>query len=186
MVRCIWYVILILAAAVGYKFLINWNYCRRCQKLKAEYLEWLKGNTEYNIHEKRNEILGLFKQAGVEDRIIPVTMSPAPDYIQQASASAFENLTAGCKKINIECLQIFDNAIGVFKTRKKEAFNPLYWLDLLLFAPRNFLNYIGAGESTSAKICNIILQILWWIVEVLLVFFHDKALQIVEVVKNIF
>lgn len=138
------------------------------------YLDWID-NPSIPITAHQMQILKLFKNAEVPDSIIQVTEIISPTQFQRPTASIFENLTT--RRINFypEVNQKFDIAIGVYASRMKETFNPLYWIDLILFAPRYLVRYIGFDtEKAAAKICNVLLTFIWWVAMFFLAFFYNQ------------
>ena len=76
---------------------------------------------------------------------------------------------------------------GIFKKRCWETFNPLYWLNLLIYLPQNLLQYLGfCGKNIFTKL----LQLLWWIIGIFTAaatqLYPDLCRQIVEQVLQKF
>ena len=65
-------------------------------------------------------------------------------------------------------------AKGIFKSRIFEAFSPLYWINCILFLPRNILTYLGLDAD---GIMSKILQLLYWITTPLIVAFRDSIYE---------
>ena len=57
-------------------------------------------------------------------------------------------------------LGMFHRAIGVYRSRMIETINPLYWIETIIFLPRQILNYLGVTpESVIIKIA----QLIYWL-----------------------
>ena len=60
-------------------------------------------------------------------------------------------------------LNSFQVAKGYYKARFLESFNPIYWINIIIFLPQKILKYIGMNENTSFRIANVILTFFYWV-----------------------
>ena len=71
----------------------------------------------------------------------------------------------------------FKNAIGVFKGRIFESINPKYWIDCVLFLPKNLLMYLNvSAESIFIKI----FQLIYWLFGIILTLFSNDIANLIK------
>jgi len=64
---------------------------------------------------------------------------------------------------------MFNEAIGYYRDRTVEAFNPLYWVETLIYLPRTLLSYIGVNpENVVVKS----LQVLYWLISPIVTYLY--------------
>jgi hypothetical protein len=65
----------------------------------------------------------------------------------------------------------FQQAITIFKQNIKDAINPIYWLDFIIFLPRHTATYLNVSpEKVGIKIS----QIIWWFLNIIYVIFRNE------------
>ncbi len=56
---------------------------------------------------------------------------------------------------------MFHKSIGIYRSRMIDAINPIYWIEFVIYLPKNVFQYVGASpESTLVKST----QIIYWLV----------------------
>lgn len=161
-----------------YKALRNTCHYFRIKKLYS-YFKTITSEKVEDINEKvfetKAEVIELFKKAGIHDTLVPTIKLLGYGQGVHYNASAFDTYPCNREDFLHVYLSIFDESIGTFKRRILEVFSPFYWIDLILFAPKNLLNYIGASpESRSTKILNILLTFIYWIFGIFIAIFKEK------------
>lgn len=159
-------IILVIIFVVLYKFLINHLKYKNCIKYRDMYLQWIDGKCD-ELTTYRTEIINLFKQADIKDINTPIERNIGRGYIQSASVSAFNNFPSlAHKNLVVANLAMFDDAIGIYRKRRKDAYSPLYWIELLLWAPSRIIDYLFRNFSNNKMITQIrkIANVLWWVV----------------------
>ncbi len=77
-------------------------------------------------------------------------------------------------------------AIGTYRARIFETFLPMYWIELLLYLPREILRYLGLPpESLATKTLQLFYWFLGLVATVLWAFFQSRVEQIVGQWLNI-
>lgn len=166
---------------VIYKSLSNLLKYLRVKKLYKEYYAWLaEQDKEDTFTTHRNEILQLFKNAGVKDSYIPMTQPMGYGQIAQFSASVFNNLTHKNKHIAASVDEKFLEVIGIYRKRCIDSFNIFYWIDLIIWLPKSVINYLGLS---SENIFTKTTQLLWWLITPIGLLFRE---QFVEWLQSIF
>lgn len=161
-----------------YKLLKNIYCCKRLQKLYS-YFKTITSEKSEDINNKafetKAEVIELFKKANIKDYSIPTMKLLGYGQAAHYNASAFANYPNINKDFFIAYVSMFDEAIGTYKRRAWEVLNPFYWIDLIIFAPKNILNYIGvSSESRSTKILNVILISVYWFFGIFIAIFKEK------------
>lgn len=154
--------LIVFAFVVVYKLLTNYIHLKQVQQYEKEFIGFLSDDS-YLIDEHKLQTIDLFKKAGIKDIQTPVSQSMGHGQIANFGASVFTNFPMAQKAIAEPALIMFRNAIGIYKTRMRDAVNPVYWIDLVVFFPKNILCYIGLDSETSAfKLWNVFLTFIWW------------------------
>lgn len=169
----IWKFLILFLALVIYKFITNYIAYKKCHKFAQRHFDWvMKKDAAFPTF--RSEVIALFKRANITDAHVTITRSLLPGHLQSANVSVFDNFPSIYTEVIAIAQSMFDDAIGVYRRRILDSINPLYWIDLVVFAPRHLLHYLGIDtERATAKICNLILSILWWIFCIGLAFFKQ-------------
>lgn len=163
-----------------YKFSSNLLSYVRIQKYKAEYLEFLKNGTK-KIQQHSTLTVSLFKKAGVEDRYFSMTQPIGYGQMEILNTSTFENFPSHYQPFSQYQREMFEDAIGIYRSRTLESFNPIYWIDLIVFMPRNVLGHIGVDKTTTRyKITNILLTFFWWAFTTLVAIFQPELKQYIS------
>jgi hypothetical protein len=107
------------------------------------------------------------------------------NHVIQKEVELFENLTCmktiGDISVPHTIRTFFSSSIGVFKARVKKSFNPLYWIDCLLFLPQNVMAYLGYPlEEKKINLIARVLNIVYWcfafFAQVFVILFHPLIL----------
>ncbi|MFQ7092178.1 MAG: hypothetical protein ACLRQ8_10255 [Coprococcus sp.] len=171
---------------VGYKFLSNLLHCLRIRKLHQYFCEFMKQQRD-NMNLYRQEVLSLFEKAHIKDVKIPVSERIGNSQIANWTASTFSMFPSLRPAFSSTALNMFEEAEGVFRKNMIDSINPFYWIDLIIFLPKTLLSYLGISSETSTyKICNVLLTFIWWVFEVFLIYYKPQLQQfLVELVRNI-
>lgn len=163
-----------------------YNYFR-VKRLKNYYIKWLIGEKE-NFTTYKNEIISLFKKAKIKDSFFPTLNYAGYGLLASFNASVFSNLLSKENSVVQHVSLMFDEAIGYFRKNIFNCFNPLYWLERIIFLPKQFLLYIGIkNDKSSFRALNISLTLLWWIIVIIGFVFGDKVDSfITTTVQNFF
>lgn len=170
---------------LAYKFLKNLFNLYKVKKIEKYFYTIYTDNPNPLVYETKSEIINLFKNAGVKDAFIPVTQPVGYGKLAAFNASTFECYPNAFNIFAASQTQMFSNAIGVYKKRMYETFNPLYWIETLIFLPKTLFQYLGFNtETIFLKIINL----LYWLFAFLLGLFQDdiKSFLISKFPENFF
>jgi hypothetical protein len=154
---CFAVVLFIKAGLNGYRL------CR-LKKLESEYLKYVDGlvnNTaSWDFYEKTPEIKELLIKAGQSSSGIPDVENVGVGFVQ-VTVDVFDNMTANNSRIASLMRGTIKQAIGVYKKRIWESFNPFYWIELLIFLPQKIFQYVTGNEDASSWLSRLLNAIYW-------------------------
>ena len=119
-----------------------------------------------------------FKNANVSEPCVPEMEPMGWGYAARVTIKAFDNIFTNNKR-NVQYVNnAFLEAKGIYRTRIFEAFNPWYWIKLVLFLPKNIISYLGLETN---NIYTRIFQLLFWIIDsILVVVFKDEIATFIK------
>lgn len=163
------------ACIVAYKLVRNIILYFRMKMYYIIYDEWTKSkDCKHPFPKYAPRTAALMRRANI--RLVAV--------VNKTHIPLLPNLTSPVPEIRQNIRECFEMALGVYSTRIKEALSPFYWIELVVFAPKNIIEYIGLNtDKTAAKILNVVLSALWWGVGLIWTCFHD---QIQTWIVNVF
>lgn len=151
----------------SYKLISNIMYLIRIMYYYSLYSDFLK-NKSTKIFQHKNHVIDLFKQANISNASYPVSQNSGCNIVSSGYTSIFSSFPTKDFRILKPTEATFQNAIGIFKGRIFECFSPKYWIDCIIFLPRNILIYLNiSAESIFIRIC----QIIYWLIGVILTLF---------------
>jgi hypothetical protein len=167
------YLLLVFGVLVFIRFILNYFKYKRIQKLQNVYMRYL-ANFDNELLGYKQEIISLFKEAGLEDFMIIHQQFLGFGNYANMQVSGLDNMTNNRKDIVENIVRQFAEAEGVFRKRFRESFNPLFWIEYFIKLPQFTLQFLGVvPEKLVVKIC---LMIYW----LLAVFFGLRKLDILD------
>lgn len=148
-----------------YKISNNVIYLYQTKKLVKEYFRWLNDNSNYDeIAQHKHLFKQLVKNANISNTYLPTTQPMGYNRLASFKASITENFPSNLTNFAAATNDIFYEMEGVFKSRILETFNPLYWLNLVIYLPKNLVEYFGLS---SDNIGSKVLQLIWWLIGII-------------------
>lgn len=167
-------IVILFIFVIAFKASSNYIKFKRCQKLSKMHMDWLADSCD-EFSQYKGEVKKLFLGANIPDSCIPTSQAIGYGQIANANASVYLNFPSKVMGIAAALTDKFDEAIGTYRTRFLESFSPLYWIETILFLPKNLLQYIGLdSEKIAFKLCNILLTFIWWCLGVAFMFFKPQ------------
>jgi hypothetical protein len=125
------------------------------------------------ISENQIEIRKVVINTGVGDQITSYMEPVGLGHAQQQSISALDNLAF----LNIEIMktgrEIVNRAKGQYRIQAMKSFNPIFWIEFILFLPKEILKYLGVDNTAKVgSLITKIFQIIYWIAS--LFFMYQK------------
>ena len=154
-------------------FQINLRAIKRYRNQYTDYLNALSVDENDwqsfdKFNESQTEIVRLFEQAGLEPQTVSVVELIGYGY-KTRRATAWDNLANTRPDIVGLNRKSFHGAIGYFRARRNETFNPAFLIKCLVFWPRSVLAYLGLDkDSLLVKILQILVLLAEFIIGVIL------------------
>lgn len=152
-------ILLIIALAVGLKIIYNLYYFLLAKKYYKNYIAYVKGSKSWFVKENRQKIINLLNKAGIKDSHQPTVEPTGYGMIATGSVSVFQNLIVLREDFVTIINGDFREAIGIYKQRIWETFNPFYWAETFFQLPKVIFEYLGIKPG---NIIIKIFQLLWW------------------------
>ena len=145
------------------RFVINFFKYRRVKELYNKYFEYLK---ERNIEfaQYKQEIKTLFKEANLKDSSVSHQEVISRQHFINSNASVFDNITSTRSDVTQIIKLKFNEAIGVYKKRYKESYNPLFWIEFITKMPQYLMEFFGVLPE---KIIVKVFLLIYWIIGIL-------------------
>jgi len=154
-------VIYILIGILLVRFILNLSKYLRTNKYHHLYVEWLALERSSKAVEMRAQVVALLKDAGVRDSYVGTVQPMGYGYTATGNASVMDNFPNARQDIATLTNAMFLQALGTYRSRMIDTFNPLRWIEWLINLPRYALRYLGvSADGAVIKLA----QILWWIV----------------------
>ncbi|MCY7990976.1 hypothetical protein [Bacillus haynesii] len=179
-------IVILLGALLTLNFIYQLSNSIRCGKLIEWYEKWLLDkNFNKDLNEYRTEVKKLVDRAGLKGLKIPYEEPIGFGHIRTMTISPIDQFPFRDQKIAITILRTLSAAKGVYKRRMWASFNPIAWLETVVFLPSILLNYLGLEkDKLLAKFFNMV----WWIVVVIAIpiLITTYAAEIGSFVRSIF
>ena len=164
------------------RFLINLNHFFYLRKALRKQLEFSLGWGENEDEEKKRkgekagnwlqdhqlEIKKRVLRSGVSNQFITHMDDVGFGYLEPKGYSPLDNLLLMNKKIMESSRNLLMTAKGHYKIQAWLSLSPLFWIELIVFLPREILKMVGFdGEKKVSKILLNIVQLLYWAVSII-------------------
>jgi hypothetical protein len=165
------YIFLIVLAL---KFLMNFSRYFQCKRFLAEYERYVN-EPKWTFVESEPQVVKLFSSAGVKDSTFSHVEEIGYGNLQSSRPSVFNNMSVRREDVVHITLRMFHKSIGVYRSRMLDTINPLYWIETIIYLPKQILNYLGVvPESAIIKIA----QIIYWISGFIIAMYKTEVDQI--------
>jgi hypothetical protein len=149
-------------------WLIRYLYYRnKLHSINAIFKEYILyiAKKDNSFIEKKNSAISLLKEAGLKNFSFPYISYPTPYHFQKNDLDGFENLQYGEADF-VGTVQLkFQEAIGVFKSKMNQSYNPYFWLEFMLKLPEKTLLYLSPTVNESFI---KVIQVFYWLVSILI------------------
>lgn len=164
------YLISFFACIVFYRTLKNLSGLFRTRYYEKKYRAYLSAACD-DFAQCTASVTHLFEQADLDNPAIPFAENISPGFVAHGKAQLFSNMDRLDDKVVSMMLDCFQKAEGTFIHSIKESLSVFFWIDKLVYLPRNILKYLGtSGESIVTKA----FQLIYWILTPLLLIFREK------------
>jgi hypothetical protein len=148
-----------------YKLSLNIVRIVQCKKYMDEYMNWVD-NHSTNIYQKKHDIIALWKSAGLRDKIAPRTEPLGLGQIVNYNKSVFDSFPSKDADMAYATHSLFNEAIGIYKSRLKKTIIPFYWIEGVLFLPKIIIEYFDVKNEVLIKF----FQGIYWIAGIIFTF----------------
>lgn len=160
------------------RVLINLDGWRYLSKAKRKHHEYILGIPNQANQEAKatseaaagwltsnlTEIKRKVEAAGVKNPVRSYMAAAGYGFAAQQSMTALDNILFHNQEILSSASHTLSLAAGSYKTRAFQSLNPLYWLEVIFFLPRQIVS--ASGIDVSSKVADITLktvQIIYWV-----------------------
>lgn len=135
------------------------------------------GKKNNKIFQYKTACINLFKKINISDAKIPISQKTGYGQIANFTTSLFANFPDNTNLFATETFRIFEDAIGIYRHRIIECFSPRYWINIIIFLPKNILTYLNvSADSIFIRIC----QIIYWIIGTLITLFSNDIANFIK------
>jgi len=93
--------------------------------------------------------------------------------VQPKTMSALDNLLFKNIDILMEARDILYRAKGFYKVESLKCVNPIYWIEFIVFLPREIARYFSNSDDVkSTTAVTKIIQIIYWIISVVFMYLN--------------
>lgn len=142
-------------------------YCyRQCSYFLTEFNRWLfEKDYKGNLEMERERAIQLVKQAGIYDVLIPTTRAIGYGQVVNANINPMQQFPNRMSDIAGQIVRQLESAKGVYKQRMKYSYNPILWIEFIMFLPSKVITYLGVKSSVVKRVFNII----WWFIVIVII-----------------
>jgi len=164
----------------GYKYF----YLKKVISKQHIYVKGLSDNPPQNeiessnkagawVHENLMEIKRIVLKTGVSDYIHTYMEPVGYGAVQQKSMSAIDNILYKNIDILKESRDILLRAKGYYKVEALKCINPIYWIEFIVFLPREIIRYFSTkNDSKPTSVLTNIIQILYWLISIIFAYLN--------------
>lgn len=138
----------------------------QCVSLLNDYTRWLSDDKDtWVLAQSRTKFHELMSAAEVKDCFFGRAQPVGFGMIQTGSASVIKNFPDRHQDMAGGTISMLSDAIGVFRRRVINSFNPLSWIEEVLALPKNVLVYLGLRpEGVLIRLS----LVLYWAISIIL------------------
>ena len=115
------------------------------------------------INENQLEIKKIIMESGLEDQIISWKESMGLGFANTKKMSTIDNLTISNPKILGSGQMALSRAKGYYKHQAIKSFNPIFWVELVVFLPKEIVSFTGLkSEKKSFLLTLNFVQLIYW------------------------
>jgi hypothetical protein len=127
------------------------------------------------VEENIIEIKRVVLKTGIPDSVHTYMKPIGYGNLQPTSMSALDNMLYKNNDILIEARAILDRAKGFYKVESIKCINPVFWVEFIVFFPKEIIKYFTIDEkSKSVSLAIKIIQLLYWIVSIIFMYLNYK------------
>ncbi|WP_342538558.1 hypothetical protein MKY15_21700 [Sporosarcina sp. FSL K6-1540] len=133
----------------------------RCQFILNKYNAWIADEEDEDITIYKSELEELMKLSGYWGIKIHTLDSAGYGQVRSLSINPFSQFPNS----RIDVYTVIKNNLvasgGKFRRKSTYLFNPLNWIELIVFLPKHIMSYLGVEES---RLGSKIVVLIWWLI----------------------
>lgn len=175
------------------RILINldgWRYLSKAKRKHHEYIAGIPDRTSPDVKMKSEsaanwltanltEIKRRVKAAGVKNPTRSYMEAAGYGFAVQQSMSTLDNILFHNQEILSSASHTLSLAAGSYQTRALQSTNPLYWLEVLFFLPKQIVS--ASGIDVSSKVADFtlkLIQIIYWVAVVVAIILKPELFNV--------
>ena len=146
-------IVLLLITIILLRLVYYFYYYLLAKRYYKKYDQYVKNDQDnWYIRENRQNIAELFKKAEIKDSQIPYADAIGLGMVNSGHFSVFENLYLLRGDVMNIINGYFKESINVFRKKIINTFNPIYWIDFVIYLPKKVLKYLNIGSEKEGII----------------------------------
>ncbi|MES2219089.1 MAG: hypothetical protein V4501_11860 [Pseudomonadota bacterium] len=152
------------------KLLLNKYKLKRLLFLEHQYIELMRqisedqANPEQGFIENIPEVINLVEEAGQKSSFVSRVEPAGLGLARTIQLNLFDNMILNDEEVYTLMRLVFKQAIGVYKNRIRQCYNPIYWIEFLVFFPQNLIKYLAGNDNSGVLIMiSRFLNALYWL-----------------------
>jgi len=153
-------------------------YVRSLFKEKSEK-EIKKGNKAGSwVNDNLVQIKKVVENSSVSDYTNTYMEPVGYGHVQQKTMHALDNILYKNTDILMQARDVLQSTKGYYKVESFKCIKPIYWIEFIVFLPREIVNYFGdIDESKSSTFFIKIIQVIYWLISIIFMYLnYTKAL----------
>ena len=99
-----------------------------------------------------------------EDNFIPHVQPAGLGVVHSMKVRILAQYPSNIEELARAQINLFQEALSKFKYEMKQCLNPFYWIDVIIWLPKNIVSFLGFNDDLkSVKSINIFLQLAYWL-----------------------
>ena len=125
------------------------------------------------VNDNIMEIKRIVLKTGVADYVHTFMEPVGYGNVQQKTMSALDNILFKNIEILKEARDILHRAKGYYKVETLKCINPIYWIEFIVFLPREIIRYFSTtNDSKPTPVLTNIIQILYWLISIVFTYLN--------------
>lgn len=151
---------LFFVAILVYRIAINLYRYKSIDKYQEEYAIWISTNKDsFVLVAKIPSIKELMQHASITDVYVPFAHNLGYGQGALSQVNVFDLIPTRDRDY-VQCIySLLVQAKGIYYRRLINSFNPLFWINSLIYLPRTIFAYLGLK---SDSFITRLLQVVWW------------------------
>ncbi|MDR3668667.1 MAG: hypothetical protein P4L35_17640 [Ignavibacteriaceae bacterium] len=118
------------------------------------------------IKENQIELKKVVLKTGIQDQETLYMKPVGMGFAQEQIISTLDNFLLN-PEIMVNATEIILRAKGFYKIQALKSFKPLFWIEFIVFLPKELLKYFGVDETPKgASVMMKVFQVIYWLASI--------------------